>query len=165
MKNIEIKARCSDFEQLRKKIKESGGKYIATMKQVDTYFEVPNGRLKLRVIDDKESVLIFYERPDQTSSKESNYYIYPSSDGNALKQFLTKAFIVTKTVKKFRELYIVGNTRVHLDEVAGLGQFMELETVINNQTEQEAREENLDVINKLNISRNDMLKSSYSDML
>lgn len=165
MKNIEIKARCSDFELLRKRIKESGGKYIATMKQVDTYFEVPNGRLKLRVIDDKESVLIFYERPDQASSKESNYYIYPSSDGNALKQFLTKAFNATKIVKKFRELYIVGNTRVHLDEVAGLGQFMELETVISNQTEQEAREENLDVINKLNISSNDMLKSSYSDML
>lgn len=165
MKNIEIKAKCSNLDALRNRIKNSGGRYIATMKQVDTYFNVPKGRLKLRVIDDKESMLVYYERPDQISSKESNYFIYPSADGKSLKDILSKSMGVKVEVKKFRELYMIGYTRVHLDEVTGLGQFMELETVIDNQTENEAREENLDIVSKLEIKGSDMIKNSYSDML
>ena len=145
--------------------RSSGGRYIATMKQVDTYFNVPKGRLKLREIDDKESMLVYYERPDQLASKESNYFIYPSADGRALKDILSKSLGIKIEVRKTRELYMIGYTRVHLDEVSGLGQFMELETVIENQSENEAKKENLDIISKLEIKGSDMIKNSYSDML
>jgi adenylate cyclase, class 2 len=165
MKNIEIKAKCVDLDALRKRIKNAGGRYVATMKQVDTYFNVPKGRMKLREIDDKESMLVYYERPDQLSSKESNYFIYPSADGKTLKETLAMSLGVNIVVKKVRELYMIGYTRVHLDEVYTLGQFMELETVITTQTENEARQENLDIIDKLQIRPSDMIKNSYSDML
>lgn len=165
MKNIELKAVCKNLQQLKETVLYHGGNFERKMHHVDTYFNAPKGRLKLREIDDNESVLIFYERADTAESKESNYYIYNSANPAALKEVLEKTLGIKIIVDKIRELYIYKNTRIHLDTVQGLGTFMELETVIKSQTYDEAVQEHNEVKNFLGIETQDLLEKSYSDLI
>ncbi len=136
-----------------------------TMHHVDTYFKVPTGRLKLREISDQESILIFYERDDEKGSKASNYFISPIQDPEALKDVLSRSLGVKVIVDKHRKLYMLKNTRIHVDMVSELGNFMELETVIRSQTREEAMDEHLKVIELLGIRNDDLVEKSYSDLL
>ena len=135
------------------------------MKQLDTYFSVPQGRLKLREIDPHDAELIYYERSDLAESRYSNYQICDIPEPMAFKQIATTALGVRTVVEKRRELWIFGNTRIHLDEVKNLGQFVELETVIRNQTEAEAQAEHQFVKDALGIKEADLVSVSYSDLV
>lgn len=165
MKNIEIKAKCSSLKELKAIVLKNGGRFEKTMHHIDTYFVVPQGRLKLREIDDTESVLIFYERSNSADSKESNYYLHKTNDPASLKDFLSRSLGTKVIVDKIRELYILENTRIHLDTVKDLGTFMELETVVSVQSDEEAYEENKRIVELLKISKDDLLEVSYSDLL
>ncbi len=98
--------------------------------QEDTFFHAPNGRLKLRVLQAGPAQLIHYDRPNRQGPKRSNYHVFETNDPENLKTTLSRAFGLRGVVRKERFLYMVGQTRVHLDSVEGLGHFVELEVVL-----------------------------------
>ena len=165
MKNLEFKANCDSLDVLRQYLVNLQAEHRRTMKQLDTYFSVPQGRLKLREIDTHDAELIYYERSDLAESRYSNYQICDIPEPMAFKQIATTALGVRTVVEKRRELWIFGNTRIHLDEVKNLGQFVELETVIRNQTEAEAQAEHQFVKDALGIKEADLVSVSYSDLV
>lgn len=165
MKNLEFKANCDSLDVFRQYLVNLQAEHRRTMKQLDTYFNVPQGRLKLREIDTHDAELIYYERSDLAESRYSNYQICDIPEPMAFKQIATIALGVKGVVEKRRELWIFGNTRIHLDEVKDLGQFVELETVIRNQTEAEAQAEHQFVKDALGIKEADLVSVSYSDLV
>jgi adenylate cyclase class 2 len=165
VKNIEFKARCWDLQALRDRLKKAGVVLSRRMRQVDTYFHAPSGRLKLREIDGGESQLVQYFRPDESAARQSDYVVVPISQPEALKQALTRALGVSVVVDKVRELFLWDHTRVHLDAVKGLGTFVELETVIEKQTVEAARTECERIRTALQINADDLLSVSYADLL
>ena len=165
MKNLEFKACCDSLDVLRQRLVNLQAEHRCTMKQLDTYFNVPQGRLKLREINTHEAELIYYERSDLAESRYSNYQICDIPEPTAFKQIATMALGVKGVVEKQRELWMFGDTRIHLDEVKNLGQFIELETVIHNQTEAEAQAEHQLVKEALGIKEKDLVSVSYSDLI
>lgn len=165
MKNLEFKANCDSLDVLRQHLTNLEAKHRRTMKQLDTYFNVPQGRLKLREINTDEAELIYYERSDLAESRYSNYQICDIPEPAAFKQIATMAWGVKGVIEKQRELWLFGDTRIHLDEVTDLGQFVELETVIRNQTEAEAQAEHQLVKDALGIKEEDLISISYSDLV
>lgn len=131
-RNIEIKARVASIETLLPiaiALADHGPEPIA---QDDTFFACASGRLKLRTFADGHGELIAYERPDAAGPMTSDYIITPVDDPDALRDTLTRALGVTGRVVKQRTLLLVGRTRVHLDRVEGLGEFLELEVVLRD---------------------------------
>jgi len=129
-RNIEIKARVSDPAALRRRAAALSDTPAELIAQEDTFFHVPQGRLKLRVISPDHGQLIYYQRPDAAGPKQSDYHISITNEPQTLKDILTRSLGVRGVVNKQRWLYLVGPTRIHLDQVEGLGSFMELEVVL-----------------------------------
>ena len=129
--NIEIKARARDFNAIRSRAAALSEALEQVIPQVDTFFFTSRGRLKLRELGRERAQLIHYERPDQGGPKRSDYHIFETGDPENLKTVLSPALGIRGTIRKTRYLYLVGQTRVHLDDVEGIGQFMELEVVLN----------------------------------
>lgn len=168
MRNIEIKARTSDIESAEEAaVRVCGGGPAALLRQTDTYFNVPAGRLKLRESDRAaESELIYYERPDEPGPRSSVYLIVRVGDARDLLAVLKNALGVKVVVRKTRRLYLHGNTRIHLDEVDGLGTFIELECVMAEQGDRaEGEREVRELMRELGIVDVDLEKRSYSDIL
>lgn len=168
-KNIEIKARVS-LEQvgsiLSKLIPLTSCAPVEIV-QDDIYFSCPNGRLKLRMLSADEGELIFYERPNVSSPKESRYVIAPTSCPDLLRDALTHAYGQAGRVTKTRTLFMVGRTRVLIDEVAGLtGRFIELEVVLS---EGESAEAGVAVANdllaRLGVAQEQLVAEGYVDLL
>lgn len=128
MQNVEFKAELRDIDLARSVLTAIGARFIQTMHQTDTYFRVPQGRLKKRETVGEQAEWIFYERPDEAAAKLSRFTIY--SEEEAGEQFGGAGLAVRVVVKKRRELYMLGNVRIHLDEVEGLGRFVELEALV-----------------------------------
>ena len=128
--NIEIKAHATNFLEIKKRARTLSDKPAETIPQEDIFFNVPQGRLKLRILALDNAQLIYYTRPDQEGPKRSDYHIAHISDPENLKRVLELAYGIRGVVRKTRYLYLVGQTRVHLDDVQGLGHFMELEVVM-----------------------------------
>jgi len=142
--------------------------------QVDTYVQVPKGRLKLREIRANEDLarieraeLIAYDRPEEATSRWSAYHVVPvaASAAPALRAALEITHEPLATVEKVRQVGIVGHTRVHLDEVSGLGAFIELETVTSGHSDAETQAEHDQVIALLGLDRTTAIPGSYSDLL
>ena len=165
MKNLEFKANCDSLDALRRHLVDLRAEHRCTMKQLDTYFNVPQGRLKLREINTDEAELIYYERSDRAESRYSNYQICHIPESVAFKQIATMAWGVKSIVEKQRELWMFGDTRIHLDKVKDLGQYVELETVILDQTEEEAQAEHQLVKDTLGIKEEELISVSYSDLI
>ena len=164
--NIEIKARVRDFAALRSRAEMLSGGPGEVIRQDDTFFHTPRGRLKLRVLAPDRAQLIFYDRPDQGGPKRSDYHLFHTSDPENLKQTLALAYGVRGTVRKVRYLYLVGQTRVHLDDVEGLGQFMELEVVLEDaQSDADGQQVAEELMNKLGVHQDDLLEGAYVDLL
>jgi len=125
-RNVEIKARLTDAAATRRLVEAAAGP-PETLSQTDTFFRVERGRLKLREIAGGAAELIFYERGDRTGPKESRFERVAVSDAPALRSLLAAALGERGRVSKRRLVYRVGRTRVHLDQVEGLGDFLELE--------------------------------------
>ena len=129
-RNVEIKARVSSIEALLPRVVALAGHGPELIAQDDTFFACAVGRLKLRVFADDQGELIAYGRLDAAGPKTSDYRITAVADSDALRATLARALGVTGRVVKQRALFLVGRTRVHLDRVEGLGDFLELEVVL-----------------------------------
>jgi len=129
-RNIEIKARIESIEALAPRVAAIASAGPIEMEQDDTFFRCPSGRLKLRSFSDANGELIFYRRPDQPGPKESCYLCSPTSTPEVLREVLTLAYGQVGRVRKHRTVYLAGRTRIHLDRVEGLGDFLEVEVVL-----------------------------------
>jgi predicted adenylyl cyclase CyaB len=163
---IEIKARCSEQEKIRDILKGERADFKGLDIQTDTYFRVPHGRLKLRE-GNIENNLIHYDRPDQEGPKQSNVLLYRSTPDSNLKGILMKALGVLVVVEKKREIYFIDNIKFHIDTVAGLGEFIEIEAIdedgsIGKQRLQGECEQYLDLFG---VGKDDLIADSYSDLL
>jgi predicted adenylyl cyclase CyaB len=164
--NIEIKARANDFGEIRSRAKKLSDTSVEIIPQEDVFFNVPQGRLKLRTLAPDHGQLIYYTRPDQEGPKRSDYQIAETANPESLKHVLEIAYGIRGVVKKTRYLYLVGQTRVHLDDVEGLGQFMELEVVMQEgQSDAEGREIAEDLMASLGVESSDLLEGAYIDLL
>lgn len=165
-RNVEIKAQVSDMASLKERAKSIATEGPFEINQEDTFFKCNSGRLKLRKFDDARGELIFYRRSDQGGPKESFYLRSKTSDPDTLRQSLDIAYGMTGQVKKARSLYMVGRTRVHLDKVEELGDFMELEVVLTNDDSTEygvAEAERL--MEQLGVASDDLVEGAYIDLL
>lgn len=164
--NVEIKAKINDpteFAETAAKLSQSEGTII---RQHDTFFNCNQGRLKLRDFMDETGQLIFYERPDTDGPKLSRYSISPTNNPPSLRTVLSEALGVKGEVKKERRLFLIGQTRVHLDTVEGLGHYMELEVVMRpEQTVEEGQQVAQDLMEKLGISEESLVTGAYMDLI
>lgn len=168
MRNIEIKVAIEDRPHMERLIRGLCGDAATVLEQVDTYFGVKGKRLKLREEKGRDRAdLISYSRLDSTVSRMSEYSIEHLTKAQAKrkKEELEKEFSVLVVVKKKRTLSFFGHTRIHLDRVVGLGDFLELETVIADQKVSEAKKEHQRVIQSLGLDSCEKVPVSYSDLL
>jgi len=167
MKNIELKVTLENFKNILLLLKKIKAKHKGMMHQIDTYYQFKDARIKIREIDKKIFELIIYQRPNSRGSKISNYRVYKLK-GSALKNLKNnlKAKLGEKIiVSKKRNLYLYKNTRIHLDNVKGLGKFLELETVVNKPNLPEARKEHNFIKKVLLLNDYKNIHNSYSDIL
>jgi predicted adenylyl cyclase CyaB len=164
--NIEIKARIHDPDRLRELVERIYDKPGEVLLQEDTFFHTPRGRLKLRTLAPDRGQLIYYEREDGSGPKPSNYFLSPTSDPDSLKTVLSAGLGVRGVVRKRRLVYMVGNTRIHLDEVEGLGSFLELEVVLGPGESMEAGVATATgLVTELGIQESDLIQTAYIDLL
>jgi predicted adenylyl cyclase CyaB len=165
-RNIEIKARIDATESLAPLAAALADKGPVVILQDDTFFGCAAGRLKLRTFADGTGELIFYRRNDQHGPKESFYLRSPTSAPESLREALSLAYGVVGRVRKHRTLYLAGRTRIHLDKVDGLGDFLELEVVLR-EAEQPADGvlEAQQLMRRLGIETNQLLDDAYVDLL
>jgi len=164
--NIEIKAKCSNPDSVREILKSHNADFKGTDHQIDTYFKVNEGRLKLRE-GNIENFLIFYSRDNQAGPKQSDVTLYKTEPNSPLKVALTQALGILVVVNKQREIYFIDNVKFHIDDVKGLGTFVEIEAIdnIGSIGKEKLLKQCQEYIKILNISEADLIKNSYSDML
>jgi predicted adenylyl cyclase CyaB len=165
-RNIEIKARVDDIEAMKTAAAVIAGQGPAEIEQDDTFFRCDAGRLKLRVFADGTGELIFYRRANGRGPKESSYWRSPTASPETLRQALTLAYGELGRVKKHRTLYLAGRTRIHLDRVDQLGNFLELEVVLGAQEPVDSGvREATDLMRRLDIGPERLIDSAYIDLL
>jgi predicted adenylyl cyclase CyaB len=163
---VEIKARIAGVAALlplAARLADSGPLVI---EQDDTFFACPHGRLKLRDLFADGGELIFYQRADLSGPKESYYLRVPVPDPAAMRVLLQQAHGETGRVRKRRVLFLVGRTRIHLDTVAGLGEFLELEVVLREgESADEGVAEAERIMAELGVGASQLLQGAYVDHL
>ncbi|MCI4671414.1 MAG: class IV adenylate cyclase [Bacteroidia bacterium] len=164
--NIEIKARTDKYLHIKEVLESHNALYKGLDHQIDTYYQVSGGRLKLRQGNIEKS-LIFYERSDQEGPKASHVSLYHPQKDQDLKALLGRALGVWRIVDKKREIYFVDNVKIHLDRVEGLGSFVEIEAIDSDGSigEEKLREQCNYFMEKFEILESDLLSNSYSDMV
>src|ERR1041385_1653034 len=164
--NIEIKARCKDPSFIRNYLLQHNAEFKGVDQQTDTYFNVQKGRLKLRE-GNIENNLIFYERANQSGPKNSNFHLIKVEDAEGLKEVLKKSIGIKVEVNKKREIYYIKNVKFHIDEVPGLGSFIEIEAgnVLADLSKEQLQEQCDFYMKELGIKNEDLIAESYSDML
>ena len=165
MRNIEIKARVHNESLVRDYMRTHGTRH-EIQQQRDVFFHAPHGRLKLRCFPDGTGVLVAYDRPDSSGPKLSDYLLAPVPDAAACEAALARSLGVRGIVEKKRAIAIVGQTRIHLDEVRHLGLFLELEVVLHPDQEHQAGEAiATNLMRDLQIHPADLLETAYIDLL
>jgi adenylate cyclase len=165
-RNIEIKARVPDIDALARAVAGLAGHGPTLIEQDDTFFACANGRLKLRAFSAQQGELIFYRRADHAGPKESFYVIAPTPAPDALREALTLAHGQVGRVRKQRTLFLVGRTRVHLDRVEALGDYLELEVVLREgEAAQAGIAEAHALMARLGIDESQLVTGAYVDLL
>ncbi|MBX7166625.1 MAG: class IV adenylate cyclase [Pirellulales bacterium] len=165
-RNVELKARLDDLAAARRIACELATQLLGTQRQVDTYFRVAQGRLKLREIDQATGQLIWYSRPDQTAAKTSEYRLVEVCDCAGLRAALAEACGVLVEVDKQREVFLFEQVRIHLDEVRGLGSFLEFEAVLQPDEPIEAGLRQVALLSeRFQLTSRQQVAASYSDLL
>lgn len=165
-RNVEIKARVHDLEALRQRVEALSDTPVQIIDQLDTFYLSPKGRIKLRVLAPDRCELIQYTRADDATAKTSTYDIVRSDDPASFSRILESALPIRGVVTKRRYLYLIGETRVHLDEVEGLGTFMELEVVLSKgQTSKYGESIAKDLMAELGIQSEDLVSGAYIDLM
>ena len=164
--NIEFKARVNDLREVETHLQTLSPVFKGLDHQIDTYFNVPHGRLKLRE-GNIEHALIQYHRDNLAGAKESSVVLYKHKPNPALKQILTLQFGVLKVVDKQRKIYFIDHVKFHFDQVLGLGEFMEVEVINENNrfTMEELQAECKRWIGFFDILPEQFVETSYSDMI
>lgn len=164
--NVEIKAKVgnpAEFRKTAQSLSDTPGELIS---QKDTFFTVPKGRLKLRDFGNGQGELIRYHRPDASGPKLSDYSISPTNDPEGLTNLMSRVLSVLGVVSKQRTLFLAGRTRIHLDDVADLGWFMELEVVLaENETPADGETEAQKLMASLGVKQDDLVEGAYLDLL
>jgi predicted adenylyl cyclase CyaB len=164
--NVEIKARVEDVVAFERRVAEVADGPPETIEQCDTFLATSRGRLKLREFRDGSGELIQYERRDGAGPKTSDYLIARTPEAETLKDVLARALGVRGTVRKRRRLYMRGQTRIHVDRVEGLGDFMELEVVLSeHQTPADGRAIAEELMRVLGVETHDLVEAAYVDLL
>jgi predicted adenylyl cyclase CyaB len=164
--NIEFKAMVNDLREVETRLQTLSPVFKGLDHQIDTYFNVPHGRLKLRE-GNIEHALIQYHRDNLAGAKESSVVLYKHKPDPALKQILTLQFGVLKVVDKQRKIYFIDHVKFHFDQVLGLGEFMEVEVINENSqfTMEELQAECKRWIGFFDILPEQFVETSYSDMV
>lgn len=164
--NVEIKAHCSNSNKIEQILLERNARFIGIDHQIDTYFKVNNGRMKLRE-GNIENALIYYQRDNSAGPKSSNVILYKSQPESSLKSLLEKSCGILCVVDKIRKIFFIENIKFHIDEVKGLGSFVEIEAIdeFNNIGKERLQEQTEKYLKLLNIQLGDLVAVSYSDLL
>jgi adenylate cyclase, class 2 len=163
--NVEIKARCGNPERVRGVLNQRNARFTGLDHQVDTYFRVPQGRLKLRE-GNIENALIHYHRPDQSGPRTSDVLLHKTAPLSGLKEILVAALGVLVAVDKRREIYYLQNVKVHIDEVEGLGSFTEIEAAGDGNADRSALlAQCRELMEAFGIREDELVAESYSDLL
>ena len=162
--NIEIKAHCNDPAFVAERLQQLHADHKGTDHQVDTYFKVEKGRLKLRE-GNIENNLIYYLRNNQVGPKKSEVILYPSGSDGSLKDILGKVLGIMVVVDKHRDIYFIDKVKFHIDRVKGLGSFVEIEAIGEAGDEEELGELCARYMELLHISDDHLIDVSYSDLL
>ncbi|XP_075989176.1 uncharacterized protein LOC142985103 [Anticarsia gemmatalis] len=168
LRNVEIKAKVTDYDNICKIAEELSGKPAEIINQDDTFYIVNDGRLKLRTYKDSSATLVRYNRDDEGGPKLSNYELLDldSVKAKVLDAMLRKSLGIRGRVIKERKLYMVDQTRIHIDTVHDLGQYMELEIVLKpDQTLEEGQAIAKDLQTKLGVKDEDLIACAYVDLL
>jgi adenylate cyclase, class 2 len=164
--NVEIKAKCDNSQLIKNILKEKNALFKGEDHQIDTYFNVQAGRLKLRQ-GNIENSLIFYRREDMAGPKDSFVRLALLEETKNLLEVLTASNGVKVVVDKTREIYFIENVKFHIDNVKGLGSFVEIEAI--DKTGDIGRDRLLqqceEYLNLFKVANEDLLSHSYSDML
>lgn len=163
--NVEIKARCRDWEGQRARARVLADEVVELV-QEDVFFPCAHGRLKLRDLGaGQESYLVAYRRDDEAGPKTSLYETSPVPDPASMRRLLGQALGEGRSLRKKRTVFMTGRTRLHFDEVEGLGRFIEIEVVLAPGEDPEAgRSIARDFMARLGIEDADLLRQAYVDM-
>ena len=164
--NVEIKARVTDPRAMRARMESFGTTAPDELVQIDTFYNVPTGRLKLRESADGTGELIYYQRADDPGPRVSNYFRASSSDPASLRDVLARSLGVRATVRKRRSVFLFGQTRIHLDQVEGLGSFIEFEVVLRDgQPVSDGERIATSLINAFSVRAAVLIPHAYVDLL
>jgi predicted adenylyl cyclase CyaB len=165
-KNIEIKAKIVSLDKILSIVEEISDSIPELLVQEDTFFNSPKGRLKIRIFEDTTGELIYYKRLNVCGPKRSRYQIFQLADPNPAKRWFSEMFGIKGVVRKRRTLYKIGNTRIHLDRVDSLGDFIELEVVFGDNDTIETGKDIVDnLMRKLNIYSKNLISGAYIDLI
>jgi len=163
MRNIELKARLRDWEAALRACRDLEARPQGDIHQLDTYFRVPEGRLKLREARPGRTELVFYRRPNVFGPKGCDYLLAPAEP--SIKPLLIGALGVLAIVEKTRTLYLWENVRIHLDRVTDLGEFIEFEAVLSEEYDEDDGRRKLEpLIEAFELRPEDLFDGSYLDM-
>ncbi|MBF8296516.1 MAG: putative adenylyl cyclase CyaB [Bacteroidetes bacterium] len=163
-KNFELKSHYDSLSRAKRIARAIGAAHKGTLRQVDTYFKVRSGRLKLREIDGEKFELIYYERANAKSSRCSDYRILPLAEPRSARDLFRVLFGISVVVRKKRTLFLYQNARIHIDSVERLGTFIEFEVVVNRGKKQ-ARALMQVLRKEFRIDPRSLVGGSYSDMI
>ncbi len=164
--NIEIKAHLRNRAAAVATAARLSASKPEIIHQEDIFFRCDKGRLKLRVFEPGRGELILYHRDDVAEVCRSNYSISRTSDPAILCDILTKTLGVVGSVRKTRTLFMVGQTRVHIDQVEGLGDFLELEVVLEpGQSDGQGSDIANKMLGEFGIDKSDLIADAYIDLL
>jgi len=164
VRNLEFKARLADPGAALAAARQLGADLWGDLRQTDTYFAVARGRLKLRETVGFQAELIFYERDEVSEARPSDYSVVAFKDAGDLREALSRALGVVAVVRKRRTLLLLDTTRIHLDNVEGLGSFIEIEVPVSGEG-QSAAERLTALIASLGLTWDDCIRQSYADMV
>lgn len=164
-RNVEIKARVDNLEEVEARARAIATEGPVDLVQDDTFFACANGRLKLRQFADGRGELIHYLRADDAGPRTSDYLITPTAAPDVLRETLSRALGAVGRVRKVRRLYISDRTRIHLDEVEGLGSFVELEVVLQDgETAESGNAVARHIMALLGIAESQLVRAAYVDL-
>jgi adenylate cyclase class IV len=164
--NVEVKARVADLAAVEARARGFATGGPVDLVQDDTFFHCDSGRLKLRDFGDGRAELIHYARPDRTGPKLSDYLLSPVTAPRELREALARAYGVLGRVVKRRRLYFAERTRIHLDSVEDLGNFVELEVVLaDSETPGDGDRVALDLMSRLGLEERHLVSGAYIDLL
>lgn len=164
--DVEIKAKCSDHNKVRDILKSKFADFKGIDHQIDTYFKVNSGRLKLRE-GNIENHLIYYDRENKEGPKESNVILFKNSPDSTLKDILMAANGSLVVVDKKREIYFIDNIKFHIDIVKDLGSFVEIEAIDKDGSigKEKLYTQCKEYMKLFSILDSDLISVSYSDLL